>query len=320
VQTGLSSGEGLIWHVRDPIKKSERIKEGRKVHYEEVEADPGVEDKRLLVYEPEFANVLKQTERQGNTLSAILRQAWDGNDLRSMTKNSPARATGAHVSLVGHITADELRRYLTQTEMANGYGNRHLWVCADRSKLLPEGGQVDMGAWGLLRDDLAAALGFARTAGQVSRDAEARAVWCQVYGRLSEGKPGLAGALLGRAEAHVMRLAMIYALMDRSALIGAPHLMAGLALWEYVERSVAFVFGDSLGDPLADELLRLLRAAAGQGVTRTEMMSYFSGNQSSGRIGRALGLLLQHHLARCERTQPKGAGRPEERWFAGRGN
>jgi hypothetical protein len=322
VQSGLSSGEGLIWAVRDPITKQERSKGGKnEARYEEVEADPGVKDKRLLVYEPEFANVLKQTERQGNTVSAVLRQAWDGNDLRSLTKNSPARATGAHVSLVGHITSDELRRYLTQTEMANGYGNRHLWVCADRSKLLPEGGQVDNVAWNRLRHDLAAALDVARTAGQVRRDAEAREVWRQVYGRLSEGKPGLAGALLGRAEAHVMRLAMLYALMDGSAVIGAPHLMAGLALWEYVERSVTFVFGDSLGDPVADELLRVLRAAGSQGVTRTHMLSYFSRNQSSDRIGRALGLLLQHRLARCERTQPGGAGRPEERWFAaGRGN
>jgi hypothetical protein len=317
VSTGLSSGEGLIWAVRDPIKKLERVRErGREVRHEENVVDAGVEDKRLLVYEPEFANVLKQTERQGNTLSAILRQAWDGNDLRTITKNSPAHASGAHISLVGHITADELRRYLTQTEMANGYGNRHLWICADRSKLLPEGGQVDMEAWGCLRVELANAIAFARTAGIVSRDEKAGAIWRKVYGPLSEGRPGLKGALLGRAEPHVMRLAMIYALMDRTALIEAPHLMAALALWDFVERSVAFVFGDSLGDPIADELLRLLRAAGSQGVTRTEMMSYYGRNQSTDRIGRALGLLLVNKLARCERSAANGAGRPEERWFA----
>src|SRR5262249_24929699 len=162
------------------------------------------------------------------------------------TKNSPARATGVHVSLIGHITADELRRYLTQTESANGYGNRHLWICADRSKLLPEGGHVDPEAWERLRADLADAISFACSAGEMTRDEEARAIWCGVYGPLSEGRPGLAGALLGRAEAHVMRLAMIYALLDRSAVIRAPHLMAGLAVWDYAERSVYFVFGDDL--------------------------------------------------------------------------
>src|SRR5262249_38891500 len=61
VQSGLSSGEGLIWAVRDPVMKRERVKEhGKPVRYEEVEADPGVSDKRLLVYESEYVNVLKQ--------------------------------------------------------------------------------------------------------------------------------------------------------------------------------------------------------------------------------------------------------------------
>jgi hypothetical protein len=314
VQNGLSSGEGLIWGVRDPITKMERVKEKNKpVRYEEVEADPGVDDKRLLAYEPEFANVLKQTERQGNTLSVNLRQAWDGTRLQSLIKNSPARATGAHVSLIGHVTADELRRYLTVTETANGFGNRHLWVCAERSKVLPEGGAIDPAAWAALRGELVQSIAFARSAGEVTRDEEARAIWYEVYESLSEGKPGLAGALLGRAEAHVMRLAMLYALMDRSGVIKAEHLMAALALWAYAERSVYFVFGDALGDPMADDLLRLLRANP-RGLTRTEIRDYFQRNASADRIGRALGLLLQHKLARFVREVT--AGRPADRWYA----
>ena len=312
VQTGLSSGEGLIWAVRDPIISRERVKEKGQVRYEEVEKDPGVADKRLLVYEPEFANVLKQTERQGNTLSAILRVAWDGRNLRSMTKNSPARATGAHVSLVGHITADELRRYLTATETANGFGNRFLWVCADRSKLLPEGGTVDAAAMDAHRDELVGALAFARSAAEIRRDDEARAVWRSVYGELSEGKPGLAGALLARGEAHVLRLALLYALMDRSPLIQAPHLLAALALWGYAERSVYFTFGDNLGDPIADDLLRLLRSCPA-GLSRTDITNYFQRHVSAERLGRALGMLLQHKLARREQVQT--GGRSAERWY-----
>jgi hypothetical protein len=313
VQTGASSGEGIIWSVRDPISKRERIKEKNEVHYEEVEADPGVEDKRLLVFEPEYANVLKQLERQGNTLSVILRQAWDGNDLRALTKNSPARASEAHVSLIGHVTIEELRRYLTATETANGFGNRHLWVCTDRSKLLPDGGCVDEAAWAGLRKELAASLQFARTAGEVQRDDEARALWHQVYGSLSEGKPGLAGALLARAEAHVTRLALLYALLDRSRAIKAAHLLSAVALWDYAERSVYHIFGDDTGDPVADELLKLLRSSP-NGLSRSELRDYFGRNQSSDRIGRALGLLLQHKRVWCQRQDT--GGRPAERWFA----
>src|SRR5262249_10484372 len=157
------------------------------------------------------------------------------------------------------------------------------------------------------------ALAFARSAAGVQRDDEARVVWREVYGELSEGRSGLAGALLARAEAHVMRLALLYALLDCSDAIKAPHLLAALALWDYAERSVYFVFGDSLGDPLADDLLRLLRASPG-GLTRNEIRDYFGRHQPSERIGRALGLLLQHRLARCERQET--GGRPAERWFA----
>jgi hypothetical protein len=314
VVSGVSSGEGIIWAVRDPIQKRDRIREKGEVRYQDVEADPGVADKRLQIYEPEFANVLKQTERQGNTASVVLRQAWDGSKvLRTLTKNAPACATGAHVSFVGHITSDELRRYLTQTETANGFGNRFLYVCADRSKLLPEGGHVDVAAWHALQSELVEAIEFAKSAGEVRRDDEARSLWCQVYGELSDGKPGLAGSLLARAEAHVMRLALLYALLDRSSLIQAPHLMAAVALWDYCERSVRFVFGDSLGDPVADELLRLLRSCP-NGLTRTDIRDYFQRNASADRIGRALGLLLQHKLARRDREQT--GGKPAERWFA----
>ena len=96
-------------------------------------------------------------------------------------------------------------------------------------------------------------LKFAATAGEIHRNDEARTLWHEVYGPLSEGRPGLAGALLGRAEAHVLRLALLYALLDHSRFIEAPHLMAALALWDYCERSVYYIFGDNLGDPVADE-------------------------------------------------------------------
>jgi hypothetical protein len=314
VQSGLSSGEGLIWSVRDPITKMERVKEkGEAPRYEEVVADPGVEDKRLFVLEPEFANVLKQTERQGNTLSTALRLSWDGLDLRTMTKNSPARAKGAHVSLVGHITADELRRYMSTTEMANGFGNCFLWICARRSKKLALGGRVDGDALEGLARKMAEALDSAKQAGEVERDGEANALWVDLYDRLSEDRPGMAGALLARAEAHVMRLAMLYALLDGGNVIKPEHLLAAVAVWEYAQHSVYHIFGDALGDPVADDILRLLRANP-DGAARTDLMNYFGRNQSSERIGRALGLLVVHRRVEARRVET--GGRPQERWFA----
>src|SRR5262249_35758945 len=101
IKSGLSSGEGFIYAVRDKAEKW-NVKE----KCVEV-VDEGVNDKRLLVIEPEFASVLTTMERPGNTLSANLRNAWDGRTLEPMTKNNPIKATGAHVSVIGHITPDE---------------------------------------------------------------------------------------------------------------------------------------------------------------------------------------------------------------------
>jgi hypothetical protein len=317
VQGGLVSGEGAVWSIRDPIIKRERVRESSPARYEEVEADPGVQDKRLLALEAEFASVLVVGQRQGSTVSTVLRQAWDSGSLRTMAKNNPARATGAHVSLIGHVTADELRRYLSTTEIASGFANRILLVCVDRSKALPEGGEPDPAALADVQARLAAAVAFARQTGRVCRDEEARELWREVYAELSEGRPGLTGALLARAEAHTMRLAMVYALLDGSVVIGARHLLAAQAAWQYVEQSVRHVFGDTLGDPVADELLRLLRSCPG-GLTRTEIRDYFQRHASAERLGRALGLLLQHRLARREEQQT--GGRPSERWFATGGN
>jgi hypothetical protein len=168
-------------------------------------------------------------------------------------QQSPVKATNAHISKVGHITGEELRRYLSTTEAASGFGNRFLWLCVRRSKCLAEGGQfVDMARF---VDRLREAIAFARSVGELEKDDEAKAIWREVYPSLSQGKPGLAGALIARGEAQTMRLACVYALLDKSDVIQSKHLQAALALWEYCERSVQFIFGDSLGDDVADEIL-----------------------------------------------------------------
>jgi hypothetical protein len=309
IASGLSSGEGLIYEVRDPVTRTETDKKTNQTS--EVVVDHGVTDKRLLVFEGEFAKALRAMERQGNTLSAVLRDAWDHGDLRTLVKNSPNRATGAHASVIGHITADELRRYLDRTEAANGLANRFLFVCVQRSKLLPRGGErID---WGPFEQRLRETLGAASNMGEVGRTEAAWRLWEEGYEKLSADRPGLLGAILGRAEAQVLRIALIYALLDRQKLIDAPHLRAALACWNYAEASARFVFGESLGDPVADEILRALRASP-DGMTRTELMHHFGRNLSSEQIGRALAVLVRGNFVVAEAVTT--GGRPAQRWRA----
>jgi hypothetical protein len=234
---GLSSGEGLIEQVRDEIKKWDP-----KAKTFEVVA-PAVADKRLMVAEAEFGSVLQVRGRDGNTLSSILRNAWDGLTLQTLTRNQPLKATNPHISIIGHITEEELRLELTRTDMASGFANRFIYALVKRSKELPDGGNLsddEITRLGTLIKDAADA---AKNYGRVRMTDEARDLWHGIYKDLSAGQPGLLGAITGRAEAQVIRLALIYALLDSSNQISLSHLKAAVAVWEYCEASAARIFG-----------------------------------------------------------------------------
>jgi len=255
---------------------------------------------------------LRVLGRDGNTLSAIIRAAWDTGDLRTLTKNSPAKATGAHISILGHITRQELLRYLDSTEAGNGFANRFLWFCVRRSKCLPEGGNISEVNFAPMVRQLAAALEFAQQPRKMRRNDEAREVWASVYPSLSEGVPGMLGAVTGRAESQVMRVATIYALLDCSTNIDVDHLLAAFAVWDYAFASARYIFGEALGDPLADEILTALKRRP-QGMTRTDISSLFGRNKNAAQIGRALMVLKDAESIRSVAESTGGA--PAERFF-----
>jgi uncharacterized protein DUF3987 len=244
----------------------------------------------------------------------VIRDAWDTGDLRTLTKTSPASATGAHISIIGHITADELRRYLNRTEAGNGYANRYLYVCARRAQCLPDGGQLTPEALALLAEKTERQILAARQIGHVRMDEETREIWHRVYPLLSEGMPGLLGAVTSRSEAQAIRIALIYCLLDGAGTMTAEHLRAGLAVWDYCEASARYVFGDATGDPVADQLLRQLRVAGTAGMTKTQISALFGRNRPAVAIDSAIALLDQLRLITGRETPT--AGRPATVWVA----
>jgi hypothetical protein len=294
LSTGLSSGEGLVWAVRDP--------QGQ---------DPGTDDKRLLVVETEFASVLKATSREISTLSPTLRSAWDGRPLALLTRTAPARSTNAHISIIGHITQAELRRHTTTVELANGFLNRFLIVACRRVRLLPEGGKPNpLKGTGLARY-LATTIKHAQTAGELKLDPDARELWWHTYPQLSQPEDGLAGQLTARAEAHTIRLALIYALLDSQPQIRTEHLQAALALWYYAARSAKWALGDATGDPLAEQIHAALNRSP-NGLTRTQLSHLLHRNHPAEELDQAL-----HTLAasgRATSTKIDTAGRPANLW------
>lgn len=313
VRIGLHSGEGLIYHVRD---RRARTKEDGT---EEV-LDDGSDVRNILAIEAEFATVLRRMSKQGNTLSGILRQAWDCATLASLTKASPDRASEAMVSVIGHITDEELDKCLENVELQNGFGNRFLWACVERKNILPFGGSE---LRGLPR--LAGLLGQAIKDGQwferIDWTLDARELWEDKYEGLTAGRPGLLGAVTSRAASQVLRIALIFAVLDGRLDIGRDHLEAALAVWGYCDQSAQRIFGSRAADPEAaqreedaEDLLGKILAAGTAGMTRSEMYSAYNRHKSAAVIIQAISDLRDRDAIRSTKT-PTG-GRTSERWFA----
>ncbi|MGF1633502.1 MAG: hypothetical protein ACFCVE_06590 [Phycisphaerae bacterium] len=224
VAGGLSSGQGLIHAIRDSAGD-----------------DDGEPDKRLVVYESEFAAVLQNAGREANTLSSIIRQAWDGGTLRQLTRN-PYVATDPHVCVTGDITPRELRELLNRRDRANGFANRFAFIASRRDRVLPFGGSLKQADVERLAAPIRRGLETARTIGRMSFDRDAATTWQRAYLKLTDDEADDVAGLTSRAAPNVLRLSMIYALAEGSDRIRRPHVDAGLALWAYAEASCRWAF------------------------------------------------------------------------------
>jgi hypothetical protein len=198
--------------------------------------------------------------------------------------------------------------------MANGFANRFLFCCVRRSKLLPHGGALPDAELAGIAQRVKAAADFARRVGRVGMTADAATGWAAAYSELSAERPELVGAIIARAEAQVIRLSLIFSLLDMTDMITPAHLEAGMAVWAYCEASAVRIFGNSLGDPVADDIVRTLRQRGPDGMTRTEISNLFGRHRTSDQIGVALELLGTKNLV-CSKSRGT-SGRPSEVWVA----
>jgi hypothetical protein len=306
VVKGLSSGEGLIWAVRDPIEKT-----GKDGAIEII--DEGVRDKRLLAVEPEFGRVLSTKERSGNTLTAIMRDAWDrGQTLGALTK-TPYKATGAHISIYGNITESDLRENMTGVDIMNGFANRIAWFVVTRARvaarlpIMPEDQFFD------LVGRIQSALAFARTAGEIDFTPDAWPFWEAAYARFAQRSSGLVESLTARGDPITLRLALIYALLDECDAIHPVHLKAALAVWNHAHASVQYLFGTLTGNPIADRILALLRD--GVEMTQTEISNALGTHVKAAAMAAAIHHLKQTGRIVEERLRPAGGtGRTATRY------
>ncbi|MFE9427111.1 DUF3987 domain-containing protein [Kitasatospora sp. NPDC006697] len=267
--TGLSSGEGLIEAVADPVTDPKTGK-----------VSGGVMDKRLWVVESEYGVTMARSRREGASLGGILRQAWNGEDLGVMNREA-LRATAPHIAIIGHISPRELRAKMQDSEMAGGTYNRFLPVFVHRNLLLPDATGAPAELMDQLGEQWRTTLAAARRVGEVQLTDDAAQLWrSEVYPALSAGDDddGPLAEFTARAAPYAKRVAMVYALLDGTDRIDRPHLSAAWALVRYARASAAHILGpaaQTTGDPNLDKLAAAVKAAGSSGLTQSRVQVMF---------------------------------------------
>ncbi|HEY2476928.1 MAG TPA: DUF3987 domain-containing protein [Candidatus Cybelea sp.] len=260
--TGMVSGEGLYGRCAPQGEQTPRA------------------DKRLVLFEPEFADVLEVCSREKSTLSGKIRQLYDLGWIEVLRSKEPLKARDVHAGFIGHCTVEEYRALLSKVSMANGFANRFLLGYVERANILPFGGEnlTDKDFTPIAGKVNAAILSasehYAKDDCKLSLSVSARSLWVAFYHLCAqEGSlyPGLIAAMLGRLETNVLRLALIYATLEKKKEIGVEDLRAAIAVGAYARSSTLYAFGPTLGDKKLDKLRDALRDRYPNEMTRTEI-------------------------------------------------
>jgi hypothetical protein len=289
IHGGLSTGEGLIAMVRDAEPPDPTMPRKR--------LDDGVADKRRLIIEPEFARTLAASRRDNNTLSSVLREAWEGSTLSISTRSRPLKATDPHITLIGHATASELRTKLSDNDLAGGLVNRFLIVGVRRSKLLPSGDKPP--------DELLKALGAelhekleiaANGPRRLHRTKEAEDTWHDLYTKIlnpDDDDETPFGQAVTRGPAYVARLSLLYAVLDGAIAIGKEHVAAAAWAWDYCYGSARQIFQPSeMKSEDAQKAEAYIRGAGGEPVSRSSLAKCFKNTKSPAELDRLTNHLL----------------------------
>jgi len=277
---GLSSAEGLIYAVRDEAEETKG-----KANTPLWDA---VDDKRLLVVEEELANVLKIVQREGNTLSPVLRKSWDGGTLAPMTKNNRLKATDPHINVVAHITQYELKHLMSESDLHNGTANRFLWACVRRTKKMAFPQPMDDDKVFSLAIKLSDALIKSELEQVVVLTEEARQFWNIQYHVVSADKAGLLGSITSRSEAYVLRLSLLFCLLDGSSEIEQRHIQASIDLIDFCNLSVEFIFSTPDDSEAGTDADKLLAALDIKSMAQTEVSKLFSGHKTRRELAALL--------------------------------
>lgn len=278
--SGISSGEGLIKEVEDPSEEDLELAEsvGALVGAT-LDRSAVVGDQRRFVIETEYANLMTRSARSGS-LSGVLRQAWDGDDLRTRTKKGSMTATRPHIAVLGHMSPTEFMSMMKAKELAGGSYNRYLIFHVHQVQSLPDGGMIREEELKECAKQLAMNAEYVRSKGDIliTRTKDAGDYWADyLYQVIQDENPDdeTLSQFTARRAPYTLRLAALYAIADGRQQIGVKDLRAANALFKYSMESIAHTlnatYSRNVVPPATDPLARMLYDAGDDGLTIMEI-------------------------------------------------
>jgi Protein of unknown function (DUF3987) len=260
IRSGLSTGEGLAdVFASDTVEQKGKPARARLLPEGDI---------RLLAYETEWSSIMARMKRENNTLSAMLRQAWEGGDLSTL--NVDARvAKESHLGILAHITPEEFKAKVSAADMAGGTYNRFLPIAVAQSKFLPKAEKADPLLTEQLGASLADRLGHAGRLRAVGFTDAGSLAWERLYYQFSayHKEEVRVRQFVSRAAPYCLRIAAIYAALDRTDKISPAHLAAAVALVRYsIESARAVLYGNDDA-----RLVDWIAAAGPAGKTRGDI-------------------------------------------------
>lgn len=260
--------------------------------------------KCLLYNELDIRSALAYAKRPGNPLSQTVCGLFNYGCAEQILRSGKISTKAAHVNILAQTRSIDFSSLKKDVENSNEFASYFLWFLVDRLKVVPHPKPIPDDKVVSFREIILERIRAAQDQGSMRMSKKARSMWNDIYPGLTKDVPGVAGAVVSRSEIHLIRLALIYAVIAGHKRIRPADLQSAHALVQYARESACIIFkGDQQGVNFAEKILCALHTAPGQELSRTEISGVFGRNAAAADINCALQKLEELKRIAVERKE-----------------
>jgi DNA replicative helicase MCM subunit Mcm2 (Cdc46/Mcm family) len=212
-----------------------------------------------------------------------------------------------HLVVVGQMTPSAFRSGVDNLSLANGFMNRFIPILVARPHLIPWPGETSKRSRDLLGDLIHrcahAPKGILRLSPKARRIYEQ---WYLTREKRREHLPEKVAQLTARGNANVIRLAVIYALLQGSLTIRTQEIRAAIAIIEYADASANFLLATGKVG-LEAKITKILESKSP--LSRDELHRALGGHNTKEELNRALNALEEAGIIKTTTEQTRGRPR-----------